>query len=78
MDLYIEDENGTAFDVEMQTSSNTKAHPGKRTKYYQSLMDGDALKKGAFYRDLAAPYMQCYNLTIRKGGSSYAKSSRSG
>ena len=52
LDLYIEDENGTAYDIEMQTGNADKKDLGKRTRYYQSLMDEDALKKGVLYRKL--------------------------
>ncbi|MDO4988251.1 MAG: Rpn family recombination-promoting nuclease/putative transposase, partial [Synergistes sp.] len=52
LDLYVTDEDGTAYDVEMQTNNSSTEHLGKRTRYYQSMMDGDALRKGAFYRDL--------------------------
>ena len=48
-DIYVEDENGTAYDVEMQTSTDRKGNLAKRTRYYQSAIDANALKKGSSY-----------------------------
>lgn len=50
-DLYIEDERGIAYDVEMQTT-NSAGTLAKRIRYYQSAMDTDALKRGNDYAKL--------------------------
>ncbi|MDO4988605.1 MAG: PD-(D/E)XK nuclease family transposase [Synergistes sp.] len=34
LDLYVTDEDGTAYDVEMQTNNSSTEHLGKRTRYY--------------------------------------------
>lgn len=50
-DLYVEDERGIAYDVEMQTT-NSASTLAKRTRYYQSAMDTDTLKRGDDYAEL--------------------------
>ena len=50
-DLYVEDEHGTAYDVEMQTT-NSAGTLAKRTRYYQSAIDANALKRGDDYASL--------------------------
>lgn len=57
LDLYVVDEDGTAYDIEMQMNDNIKEFLGKRSRYYVSLMDNDALKKGEPYRNLRKTYV---------------------
>lgn len=57
LDLYVVDEDGTAYDIEMQMNDNIKEFLGKRSRYYISLMDNDALKKGEPYRNLRKTYV---------------------
>lgn len=57
LDLYVVDENGAAYDVEMQMNGDFKEFLGKRSRYYVSLMDNDALKKGEPYRNLRRTYV---------------------
>lgn len=57
MDIYVEDDNKTIYNVEMQSQDNDKDHLGKRGRYYQSLTDQYALKKGALYRDLRQTFI---------------------
>lgn len=57
MDIYVEDGNKTIYNVEMQAQSTDRDYLGKRTRYYQSLTDEYALKKGALYRDLRQTYI---------------------
>ena len=52
LDIYAEDDAGTAYDIEMQVAGSDKRNLGRRTRYYQSLMDDDALKKGMLYSRL--------------------------
>ena len=52
LDVFIKDSNGNAYDLEMQASDVDKAALGRRTRYYQSLVDINALKKGQLYSDL--------------------------
>ncbi|MBO4779906.1 MAG: Rpn family recombination-promoting nuclease/putative transposase [Selenomonadaceae bacterium] len=48
-DLYVEDERGTAYDVEMQTTESVVGALAKRTRYYQSALDTNALQRGDDY-----------------------------
>lgn len=50
LDVYLNDEKGTVYDLEMQ-KSDTLEIP-KRSRYYSSLIDLDVLKKGQFYNEL--------------------------
>ena len=43
-DIYVEDEEGRQFDVEMQNAK--RGDLAKRARYYQSLMDSSSLGKG--------------------------------
>lgn len=52
LDIYIQDEDGTAYDIEMQVGENEKDYLPCRTRYYQSKMDGELLAKGKSYRYL--------------------------
>ena len=44
MDVYADDQAGTVFDVEMQTTD--RGNLPKRSRYYQSQMDSAQLKPG--------------------------------
>ena len=46
-DVYVKDENGRSFDIEIQTSHNTNF--AKRARYYQGLIDVDNLQSGEDY-----------------------------
>ena len=52
LDIYIQDKDGTAYDLEMQVGENEKEYLPCRTRYYQSKMDGELLAKGKSYRYL--------------------------
>ena len=57
LDVYVEDEIGTVYNIEMQT---TKGHDGelaRRTRYYQGMIDMDLLRKGVYYDDLHQTYI---------------------
>ena len=55
MDVYLEDDNNTVYDVEMQASK--KRHLGKRFRYYQSAIDVDIVKKGQNFGKLKTSYI---------------------
>ena len=55
MDLYVKDEDGRIFNVEVQTTNN-KNLP-KRMRYYQSVIDVDILTPGEDYKDLKSSYV---------------------
>lgn len=50
LDIYVEDEACTIYDVEMQTTS--KKNLPKRTRYYQAMIDLNHLEKGDDYSSL--------------------------
>lgn len=57
LDVYADDEHGTVYNVEMQTTDN-KNLP-KRSRYYQGQMDMAALKTERFCK-AAAEYRDLY------------------
>lgn len=57
LDLFVIDEDGVAYDIEMQMDNSYKQFLGRRTRYYVSLMDNKALKKGDKYSRLRKSYV---------------------
>ena len=55
LDVYVDDKQGTVYDIEMQ-AIDTKELP-KRSRYYQSMIDLTVLEKGASYEDLKKSYV---------------------
>lgn len=55
LDVYIRDDKGTIYDIEMQVT-DTKELP-KRTRYYQSLIDLQLIAKGQHYKLLNPSYI---------------------
>ncbi|MGN0484605.1 MAG: Rpn family recombination-promoting nuclease/putative transposase [Lachnospiraceae bacterium] len=55
LDVYVDDENGTVYDSEMQTSSNVNLP--KRSRYYQGMIDLNLLEKGVDYRYLPKSFV---------------------
>ena len=49
LDVYVEDEN-RIYNIEMQVVN--KKDLAKRSRYYQSMIDLNAIEKGEIYRDL--------------------------
>ena len=56
LDVYVNDENGTVFNIEMQTTRDMY-ELAKRTRYYQAMIDIDLLEKGQKYRALNDTYI---------------------
>jgi len=56
LDVYVNDDKGTVFNIEMQTSKNMEELV-KRTRYYQALIDIDLLEKGQSYDALNNTYI---------------------
>ena len=54
MDVYVNDENNTRYDIEMQVANKEL---GKRTRYYHSQMDMDLLESGHEYKELPMSYV---------------------
>lgn len=55
LDVYVDDDEGVVYNVEMQTSN-----PGnipKRTRYYQGMIDLNLIEKGEDYSKLAKSYV---------------------
>jgi len=55
LDVYVDDDKGVVYNVEMQTSD-----PGnipKRTRYYQGMIDLNLIEKGEDYSKLAKSYV---------------------
>ena len=55
LDVYVEDDAGTVYDIEVQTTN--KHNLGKRTRYYQSIIDVHVLEKGEDYRKLKKSFI---------------------
>ena len=51
-DIYVEDEEGSRYDVEMQSVQTEQELLALRSRYYASMMDVDATNKGDEYRDM--------------------------
>ena len=71
LDVYIEDDENTVYDVEMQTTN-----PGnlpKRSRYYQAMIDLNLLQKGENYNTLKKSYVIfiCKNDIFKKGRHIY-------
>ena len=57
LDLFVIDEDGVAYDIEMQMDNSYREFLGRRTRYYVSTMDNNALKKGERYSQLRKSYV---------------------
>ncbi len=55
LDVYLEDEENTVFDIEMQTTTSNNLP--KRTRYYQGMIDLNLIEKGVDYRELKESYI---------------------
>lgn len=55
LDVYVDDDCGTVYDLEMQTTM-PKNLP-KRSRYYQDMIDLDLLEKGKNYNELNKTYI---------------------
>ncbi len=55
LDVYVEDEENTVYNIEMQVTLN-KNLP-KRSRYYQGMIDLNILEKGEDYKNLKQSYV---------------------
>ena len=55
LDVYVRDDAGTVFDVEMQ-AADTKELP-KRARFYQAMLTSDQLQRGMSYNELKDSYV---------------------
>ena len=57
LDLYVETDDGTIIDIEIQTTDGADGWLPKRTRYYQAMIDLDVLGKGKDYIELKKSYV---------------------
>jgi len=57
LDLYVETEDGTIIDIEMQTADKSLGWLSKRTRYYQAMIDLNVLGKGKDYIELKMSFV---------------------
>ena len=57
LDVYVKDENGRIFDIEMQCTNGADDELAKRTRYYQGMIDMEVLEKGEYYNKLNPTYI---------------------
>jgi hypothetical protein len=58
LDVYVEDDTGALYNIEMQTTDSPQfGGLAKRARYYGSMLDVNALKKGGRYGELPKTYV---------------------
>ncbi len=57
LDVYVKDNAGRIFDIEIQTSVAKNLALAKRARYYQGLMDVDSVFSGAKYHNLKETFV---------------------
>ena len=57
LDVYVHDESGHVYDIEMQCTNGDEGELPKRTRYYQGMIDMDELKKGQYYTELKESFI---------------------
>ena len=57
LDVFVEDNEGRVYDIEMQCSNSPRNDLAKRSRFYQSLIDGELLDKGKPYEELNPSYV---------------------
>ena len=55
LDVYVEDDEGTVYDIEMQTTK--KKDLPRRTRYYQGMIDLNLIERGAEFSELKKSYI---------------------
>ena len=55
LDVYVEDENETVYDIEMQPTKKTNLP--KRSRYYQGMIDLNLIERGADFNELKKSYV---------------------
>lgn len=73
LDVYLQDELGTVYNIEMQNSPRDDLP--RRARYYQSGMDRRLLEKAAYYSDLRESFIifVCSYDPFRKGLAVYER-----
>lgn len=57
LDVYVVDNKGNGYNIEMQVGSRYKEYLGRRARYYQAMADIGSLKKGQKYFELPQSYV---------------------
>ena len=57
LDVYVEDDENTVYDIEMQVRDYGDKELAHRTRYHQSMIDVDALASGADYKELKKSFI---------------------
>lgn len=57
LDVYVNDDAGTVYDIEMQCTAGKEGELAKRTRYYQAMIDMEILDKGKSYSELKPSYI---------------------
>ena len=57
LDVYVKDDKHTVYNIEIQVRKPENEGLYKRTRYYQSMIDGDLLKAGVDYDELNPTYI---------------------
>ncbi len=55
LDVLANDSNGNSYDIEVQRTRDADLY--KRVRYYQSMLDSEALKKGQDFREINRSYI---------------------
>ena len=55
LDVYVEDDQDTVYDVEMQTTRQSDL--AKRMRYYQGMIDLHLIQRGSAFRDLKKSFV---------------------
>ena len=55
LDVYVDDENGTVYNIEMQAA--LKRELPKRSRYYQGMIDMNLIERGERYKDLKLSFV---------------------
>ncbi len=76
LDVFVEDEHNTVYDIEMQTT-HSKDLP-KRSRYYQGMIDLNLIERGARYRELKKSFVVfiCLEDPFHKGLPIYSFTNR--
>ena len=76
MDVYLEDDTDTVYDIEMQTTVNSELP--KRTRYYQGMIDLNLIERGADFEELRKTYVIfiCLKDPFDRGSSIYTFENR--
>ena len=57
LDVYVTDDTGRVYDIEMQCTNPFDDELVKQTRYYQGMVDMDLIDKGMNYTDLNSTYI---------------------